>query len=158
MKTIEITQGRSTLVDDDVFENLRSTPMFYNAQTGYAYGRFKKHSNLDTLHRFIMGFPSGKEIDHKNGDRLDNRKENLREATRSQNARNMKPHSDSKYSRFKGVTKLLSNKEKPWMAQVFFEKKNICLGFFKDEISAAKAYNSFVEVNFGDFAFINNIT
>tara|TARA_B100001094_G_C17801896_1_gene609519 strand:- start:76 stop:648 length:573 start_codon:yes stop_codon:yes gene_type:complete len=98
------------LVDDEDYEGIveakdkRGKPRKWychnnNSKTGdYAMGG----SRRDSIHRLVMGNPKGMCVDHINGDTLDNRKENLRVCTRSQNSQNqrLKSHSQSGY---KGV-------------------------------------------------------
>lgn len=81
--------------------------------------------------------PEGFEIDHANGIRDDNRIENLRLATRSQNAQNQKrPHRDSATEK-RGVT--LHKRTGKFAAQIFVDGKNHHLGLFDDVDSAAEA-------------------
>ena len=99
-----------TLVDDEDYEKVveakdkRGKPKKWychnngGARTDYAMSS----SRRDSIHRLVMGNPKGMCVDHINGDTLDNRKENLRVCTRSQNSQNqrLKSHSQSGY---KGV-------------------------------------------------------
>jgi hypothetical protein len=68
------------------------------ARTDYAMSGNRR----DSIHRLVMGDPRGMCVDHINGDTLDNRKENLRVCTRSQNSQNQKIKSHSQ-SGYKGV-------------------------------------------------------
>lgn len=96
-----------------------------------------------------MNFPRG-EVDHKNGNGLDNRKCNLRIATSSQNKANTKIRRDNT-SGFKGVIwHKASNK---WMARV----ADKYLGLFRSKYEAAKAYNQKAKEMFGEFARLNEI-
>ena len=76
VREIPLTKGRVALVDVDDFEWLSRFRWVVNPQ-GYA---ITKTAPYLRMHRLIMGLPRG-EVDHKNRDRLDNRKENLRRAT-----------------------------------------------------------------------------
>lgn len=79
------------LVDDEDYTFLSQWSWFWNR--GYAIRRTttKQRKSIDIrMHRVLVGLPRGdeREVDHLNGDRLDNRKENLRIVTKAQNAEN----------------------------------------------------------------------
>ncbi len=94
------------------------------------------------------------DVDHINGNRLDNRKCNLRLATRSQNLQNSRKRTGCS-SRFKGVNWLGQNKR--WRARIKVFGKEIALGCFISELEAAEAYNKAAKEHFGDFAKLNEI-
>lgn len=140
--------GKYTLVDLDVYEQLKDKNLTY-ATDGYA--RLGKKS----LQSIIMGGMA----DHINGDRLDNRRCNLRLATRSENVRNSKkPFHTGDYHKnssiYKGVMKRGDYKAK-WRARITFNGKRISLGDYDDEIKAAQAYDKKAIELFGEFACIN---
>lgn len=119
----------------------------------YLYkGVCKKGEKTKTvlLHRLIMNAPKGMEVDHINGNGLDNRKSNLRLCDKSQNGINRGPNKNGK---LKGITKINNR----WMARVNYYNKNIYIGLFKTPIDAAKAYNKKAKELFGEFAYMNNI-
>lgn len=109
----------------------------------------------------MMGadLPKGFLVDHINGDKLDNRRSNLRLATRMDNEANKKKRrtqsGGAPSSRYKGVSKITDGRKKCWRATVTYEKRQIKLGAFYDEIDAAKAYNEAALEYFGEFAYIN---
>jgi len=72
--------GNYTLIDDDDFEKVLSFGKWHESDTGYAVKRGKVYGKSSTirLHRVITDPPKGVEVDHINGNRLDNRKKNLR--------------------------------------------------------------------------------
>lgn len=79
------------------------------------------------------------EIDHINGDKLDNRWVNLRECTKAQNAQNRaKLCTRRAWSKHMGVS--YSKKRSNWFASIDVNKKRIYLGSFETEEEAAKAY------------------
>jgi hypothetical protein len=141
--------GRSTTisVDDQLtFANraLLCTPLDYAS----VYNKGK----MSLLHRVIMGVEDPKVfVDHINGDPLDNRRENLRLCSASQNQANRKPAPGRKY---KGVTK---NKSGTYSASIQMNKKLHGCGTFKTEEEAALAYNRKALELFGDFAYQNII-
>lgn len=89
------------------------------------------------LHRVIMGEPDGMEVDHINGNGLDNRRSNLRLATSSQNKHNTGPRKNST-SGFKGVTWDKANSK--WQAQITLHGKVKKLGRFPTPEEAYEAY------------------
>jgi hypothetical protein len=92
MALIELTKGAFAIVDDDDVELLSRFSWQLNCQ-GYAtanVGIGRAHVTHERMHRLIMRPPDGIDVDHINGNRLDNRKCNLRLATRQQNLRNSK--------------------------------------------------------------------
>lgn len=97
------------------------------------------------------------QIDHINRDKQDNRFENLRIATSSENKGNQVKH-DSRAgraftSRYKGVC--WSRDRSRWIAQISIEGKTRRLGRFEDEKEAACAYNRAAQAYFGEFAVLN---
>lgn len=106
-----------------------------------------------TLHRIIgtrMGIPFDSEIDHENRDKLDNRRSNLRPATRAQNNRNRGKNKGC-VSQYKGV---YPNRGK-WASSIMIEGKRIWIGRFDNEIEAAKAYDAKAKELHAEFAVLN---
>lgn len=92
-------------------------------------------------------------IDHKNGNGLDNRKENLRKANHSKNSMNRRTTRKNKKCKYKGLIKH-NNK---YVAKIIINKKQIYLGVFANQEDAAIAYNKAAIKYFGEFAFLNVI-
>jgi hypothetical protein len=105
------------------------------------------------MHRLLM--PGVPQIDHKNGNGLDNRRStgNLRPATTSQNAAN-KPKVRGN-ARYKGVRWRASSGR--WSAQIKYHGHQTHLGYFASEAEAARAYNAAALERFGDFARLNEV-
>jgi len=102
------------------------------------------------MHRLILIDSEGSEIDHINGNKLDNRRENLRLATRHQNMRNRGPLSTNKTG-YKGVSKFRSG----FRATISVNKKFKHIGVFSSPEDAAKAYDETAKILFGEFAWLN---
>ena len=104
------------------------------------------------LHRLIDGTPKGFVVDHKNHDKLDNRRDNLRRCTQAENARNraMKVPSASRY---KGVT--ASRTRGVWKAGIKTLGKQTHLGCFDTEEAAARAYDTAARKAWGEYALPN---
>ena len=120
---------------------------------GYVYIRYDKQPYLG--HRlawflFYKEWPE-MEIDHINGDRTDNRIENLRVVTRSQNQHNRK--GSNLTSQYKGVYWKKSNK--CWVSQISYGGAKFYLGKFNDEKEAAVAYDKKATELFGEYARTN---
>jgi len=84
---------------------------------------------------------------------MDNRSGNPREATHSQNLCHRKKRSGAKQSKYKGIYWKKNNRK--WQALITFEKKRMYLGYFQNEIEAAKAYDRAARKYHGEFACLN---
>lgn len=114
---------------------------------GYVIG-YKRGFGKVYMHRLVAGAPKGLEVDHKNGDKLDNRRENLRTCTRSENMLNVAKFKNNK-SGFKGVS--WNKSTSSWVARISVNGKYVVLGYFDDIKSAATAYRKAGEKHHGDF-------
>lgn len=123
----------------------------YNSDTQRTTGRL--------MHRIILERILNRElldtefVDHINGDRLDNRRENLRLATKIENGRNSKQREDNQ-SGFKGVSRYRVGFDK-WRARIRVDKKEIHLGVFETKEDAYQAYREAAIKYFGEFARID---
>ena len=98
--------------------------------------------------------PKGFEIDHINRCKSDNRIENLRLATKSQNAANVSEKRKNNTSGVKGV--YWSTRESSWIAEIIVRYKKIRIGTFNCKVDAANAYNAAATHHFGEFAKTND--
>jgi len=106
------------------------------------------------ISRIIMNAPKGVIVDHKNRNKLDNRRENLRLATRTQNNQNRTPSKKTK-SGYKGV--VWHKESQLWSAKIIINKKIISLGYYPTKEEAAEQYNIAAQKYFGEFACKNII-
>jgi len=107
-------------------------------------------------HRLVWLYMTGDwplQIDHINRNRSDNRYDNLRECTRSQNMRNARIPSHNS-SGFKGVSWLKSKNK--WRSYITVKRKYIHIGYYDDPVIAAKAYDEKAKELFGAFACTNS--
>jgi len=116
-------------------------------------GRRERRAAL-MMHREILGLAPGRypNVDHRNGNRLDNRRQNLRACTPAQNCMNRrKPRGGAA---FKGVTKNTCGEK--WQACIYHEGKRIHLGSFDTPEQAAAAYDKESSRLRGEFAVTNS--
>lgn len=154
MKKIPLTKGKFAIVDDEDYEWLNKYKWQADkiGNTYYAVRVVSQRGDRQKIymHRCIMGAIRGQEIDHRNGNGLDNKKNNLRFCTRKQNLQNQKPHNGS--SKYKGVSWFKWEAGGKWRAKIQINYKTIHLGLFNDETDAAKAYDEKAKEIFGEFA------
>lgn len=153
MKQIPLTQGKFALVDDEDFEWLNQWKWHYDVK-GYAARHLsRKTSNheLVYMHRQIMNFPKNKMVDHKDRNGLNNRRENLRSCTKSQNAMNSKKEINNR-SGYRGVVVDSYNTIR---AFIMVNKRHIPLGKFSSLIDAARARDIAAKKYHGEFASLN---
>ena len=104
------------------------------------------------MHRFVLNLkPEDSELDHVNRNGLDNRKSNLRKATRSNQMANARKRKGELTSKFKGVCWT----RRRWQSNITVNGKQIYLGRFKDETEAALAYDTAAKEHFGEYAKTN---
>jgi hypothetical protein len=123
--------------------------------TGYASGSTTRGGRQSTLflHRFILDAPPGLEVDHKNRNGLDNRRQNLRLATKKQNAQNRALNRNS-VSGVHGVH--WSKNERKWKSSINVDGTRVHLGYFKDIDDAVRAYDAAARLYYGEFANLNS--
>lgn len=153
-RRIPLSSGQFALVDPIDFRRVMKFKWSYSksAQDEQGYACTWAGGKKIYLHRFITDAPKGMEVDHEDGDRLNNCRGNLRVATRKQNAANASRWRRPKHSRFKGVSRDRGGR---WFAQIMKDGKNNHLGVFDSEEQAARAYDAAARELFGDFARTN---
>lgn len=152
-REIELSQGLVALVDDADYEQVAAVGKWYacrNGQTFYARKNFNRGGRQWSviMHSVITGWPL---VDHINGNGLDNRRLNLRQATVVQNARNRRRRSDNT-SGYKGVSQRAPGRFRAYI-EVSGTREN--LGNFATPEQAARAYDRAALAYFGDFAKTN---
>lgn len=154
MKKIELRgkrgEGKHAIVDDEDYDFLIQYKWYANLD-GYAVmNHFLLEDGQSALmHRLLMGTPYNLQIDHINGDRLDNRRCNLRICNTAQNNQNMRPGARHGTSQFKGVHWCATRHK--WCAMIKGDYRRYNLGRFDSEIEAARAYDRKAAELFGEF-------
>lgn len=146
---IHLSSGRKALVDAEMVPMISKIRWWsQNGRNGKVYVGGRPNGLEVLLHRFLMGVCDEREVDHKNGDGLDNRLDNLRYATHSQNIQNQKKRINSK-NRFKCVGRRENGK---WRARTTVNGKRISIGSFDSEEAATAAYAQAAVKFHGEFA------
>lgn len=156
MRQIPLTRGKFALVDDDMFDFLSQfkwlaiggRPTWYAGRgisTGIAY-----KGRTIYMHRLIIDAPEDMQVDHIDGNGLNNTRSNLRLATPAENRRNLtrEPISASGY---KGVYRVY----RKWRAMIQVNRKSWHLGYFDSAEEAARAYDAAAIIHHGEFASLN---
>lgn len=149
MKTVPLTKGQFAKVSDEDYERVMQHSWCMHP-CGYAKARINKKYVL--MHRWIMGAKDGEAMDHVNGDKLDNQRENLRFCTCSQNFANRGLNANNT-SGYKGVA--WKEDKKKFRARIVVNYQDIHLGYFNTLIDAARAYDKSAKEHFGEFAKLN---
>jgi hypothetical protein len=152
LKIIYCVSGEEILVDDEDYY-LSEYSWYFHKSDGYAYRNLehKRNSKRIQIHRDIMPCEEGFEIDHIFGNKLDNRKENLRIVPHKINARNRKIPSNNKTG-YMGVWQ----QRNKFVAEIRKDDIKYYLGTFETALEAALAYDKkakefgFDHVNFKD--------
>lgn len=153
MRTIPLTKGYEAIVDDKDYEWLSQwkwhalvCPTKVYAMRNSKPVNGKRHHIM--MHRIINETPDGFDTDHDNGNGIDNRRKNLRTASRSQNMWNRNKNRKGS-SKFKGV--FWHKQHQKWYARIQFKKRNMFIGLFDDEDDAGEARRKKAEELFGEF-------
>jgi hypothetical protein len=161
MKEIILTQNKTTKVDnnDYLWLNSFNWHAVRNKRTFYVCRVVRKEGSVGPkykyrkifMHNMIMG---GFGNDHKDNDGLNNQRSNLRKANNSQNTQNRRGKINGT-SKYHGVHLMKKHKIKIWASSIRMNKKLYHLGYYENEIIAAKAYDKKAIELFGEFANLN---
>jgi hypothetical protein len=152
------TEGKFTIVDPPDFYRLNTFDWLTCGRDDnlYAARVIRTQSgrlNTILMHREILDAPTGLLVEHRNTDSLDNRRSNLRLATASQNSCNSRRDKSNTYSRYRGVS--FSKRKGKWFATIRVNGRKIWLGYFDNELDAARAYDAAARKYHGEFASLN---
>jgi hypothetical protein len=158
MKKFPLQNGGYALIDNENYDYLHQWKWYRNID-GYAQRRQVINGKrvCFLMHRIVGNIPDGLITDHINGNRLDNRKINLRVCSFAQNARNYPKQKTARTSKFKGVVLDRNpNRKKNYKVMIRINKHSrILVGYFYTEKEAAKAYNQAALKHHGTFARLN---
>lgn len=159
MKIIFLNQNKIALVDDEDYEYLNQWKWsaYLDHNKWYAIRTIKLENNKQKqikMHRLIMQAKENQEIDHEDGDGLNNQKYNLRIATHQQNLFNRGKNKNNT-SGFKGVRLDKRVKLRPWQAIIKINYKWKHLGMYETAEEAAMAYDQAAKELHGEFANLN---
>jgi len=146
MKEIQLTQNQVALVDDDMYEELNQFKWYVQKDKNTFYAlrsvpKIKgKQKKVWMQHAIIGKPPKGLEVDHRNGQGVDNQRDNLRFVTHRQNSQNRK--NQKKTSNYPGVC--WANYRNKWQANILINEHRKHLGHFTDEKEAFQAYQKAV--------------
>lgn len=153
-RLIPLTRGQNAIVDLDDFEKINQFNWYAEwspaTRSFYAARRDADHKYV-CMHRFILGLNGKPQGDHRNGNTLDNRRENLRPCTAQQNRFNQKRRSNNT-SGYKGVSRFRGKK---WWSCIRIDGRTLHLGFYTSKTEAARAYDVAARKHFGEFARTN---
>ena len=144
--------GTYTIVDRDIYDSCIHSNWHHSKKDGVKRCVGRKFL---LLHRVITNIPDGKVVDHKNHDRLDNRRDNLRICTTAENTRNQLKTRG--ISRFKGVSPSTSGGKRNgrWAVFVGYNGKTNYFGCYRTEEEAARKYDEVARKLFGEFSLCN---
>jgi hypothetical protein len=153
MKKIPLSQGKFALIDDCDYWLVRQFKWSAIKKGNNWYVQTNMYLNKNKwrrtyLHCLLASFPPF-ELDHQNGNGLDNRRSNLRPATHSQNLANRGKQSNNT-SDYKGVYWHKQNSN--WCAHIQYKNKTYHLGSFQSKLLAHGAYTKAAKYYFGEFA------
>jgi hypothetical protein len=137
MKRIKLTHGKFAIVDNDDFDMLSEHKWcaVKKSKTFYAVSRI--NGKVVYMHHLILSIRKNQVIDHIDGNGLNNRRENLRRATRQQNLLNRGVQKNNSSGK-KGVT--YCRQTKKWRAIIAYKRKQVCLGRHESKELASMAY------------------
>ena len=157
-RRIYLGEGKWVILDQQDYYRLSGFKWYVNGN-GVNFYAFRNMvvgpglTKMKSMHREIMGSPKGMLVDHRNRDTFDNRRENLRLATHSQNSCNTERKKTGRSSQYRGVS--WDKKRGYWNTQVVSKGKMVFFGRYKNEIEAAKAYDAAARKYHGEFARLN---
>jgi len=149
---VPLSQGKFAKIDLDDVDKVKDYNWIALKDKYTFYAKRTEGRKHIYMHNVIMNMKESGKIDHISRDGLDNRKQNLRVATLSQNNANKCKINKNTTSVYKGVTKRTSTR---WESSMKCNYKYYYLGSFNNDIEAAKVYDRKASELFGEFAYLN---
>lgn len=154
MILIDLPNSGPAMIDDDCLSLVSGVKWYAARGRDTTYAMHRDANGTTYMHRLIAGAAKGFDVDHVNGNGLDNRRGNLRVCTHAQNIANQRI-SRANTSGFKGVS--WDKRRGAWEAHIKFQGKKMFLGYHQVKADAARAYNAKATEIFGEFAKINQV-
>ena len=158
MKKIKLNDGFYATVDDEDYDRV----IDFAEMVGVPWSVVRSSANKVTVQagwnsmcRIILRAKKGTAVTHKNGDGLDNRKENLIKCSRAAAATMAKGKRSHNKSGYRGVSDNGPSYKKKWRAELNYEGKRYRLGNFYNKVEAAKAWDAKAYELMGDAAPLN---
>lgn len=151
-KLIPLTRGQFAIVDECDYESLSQWKWCVKANK-YAGRDVWKTRQCVYMHRSVVGAPAGMDVDHINGNTLDNRRCNLRVCAHHKNLQNQGKQRGLHTSKYKGVS--WNARKSKWEARLTVDKKLTFLGNYADESEAARVWDEAAKKHHGEYARLN---
>jgi hypothetical protein len=146
VKMYNVLASKRALVDDEDFERVNALK-WRESDKGYVVRTMhtpmiggKRKTTITSMHRFVMGAEGSSEVDHINGNPLDNRKSNLRFCSHQENLMNKRNLLPNKAG-LQGVS-YRHDLKKPWGAKIGLHGRTILIGYFSTKEAAHEAYKA----------------
>jgi hypothetical protein len=159
--SIPLTQGKVAIIDEEDDGKVSGYKWYAHVtrrkgvDLWYAWAKVPKDANgkrrTILMHRLLTDFQYPM-VDHTNGDGLDNRRENIRPCTPSQNQMN-RINLTNNTSGYRGV--VWRKDTQMWRAKIGKDGRHIYVGHFANPVDAARAYDDAARELFGEFARLN---
>jgi hypothetical protein len=149
---IPLTKGLFAIVDESDYGWVNHWRWNAHWGNGYIYAGRKSGEHTILMHRAIVAAQDGQVVDHRNHDTLDNRRENIRVCSQTQNLYNRSKAKNNT----SGLIGVYWHKSKNrWCAQIRDSGKRIHIGYFTDKVQAAIARDAMAKLIHGEFAVLN---
>jgi hypothetical protein len=148
---IQLPTGETVVIDSDDLAAVAGYSWWASPNRQTTYAQTQVAGKTVYMHRLLMGEPDC-HVDHRDGNGLNNTRENMRVATHSQNSQNRRKRAGTS-SRYKGVSWCRSCSK--WEAYISVDGRQRRLGYFDSEIDAALSYDAAASERFGEFARLN---
>jgi hypothetical protein len=153
-RKIKLTQNQYAIVDQEDYEKLNKYKWYAKRCINRFYAHKRNEAGVNvSMHREIMKPIKGYCVDHKDGDGLNNKRDNLRIVTIAENNYNKSKSRRTLSSQYKGVS--IDKRTNKWRVIIYYKYRKIHLGMFDDEIEAAKAYDEAAKELYGKYAKLN---
>ena len=157
MKEIKSSRNCIVMVDDCDYDFLMRYKWYSNIRKDNIYCCSIINGKTVYMHRLIINAKNGEMVDHKDGDGMNNQRNNIRICTNSQNQMNKTATGKSKYLGVCVRNNYRSINDKKYSAKIKVKEKYIHIGVYENECDAALAYNEYAKKYHGEYARLNVI-